>query len=209
MNDSKQRTAAIKGLEDISALVRRYAEIERIYLQGSDITLGADLKAAVMKLYTHILEYEARAACQFNRNTAIQIARNIVEADSWGDILGKIKESETACDQLMRIIDAKDQRACMTKLDVALNEQNHQVNKRLIVSRTQDEELLAEGLCERTKKIQTRARRKWIALRVLEQLLMKILWKKIRITYQELVNGSCAIQNTANGWMNRHRTCSG
>ena len=102
----------------------------------------------MVKLYSQILEYEARAACQFNRNTALQIARNIVEADSWEAILKGVKESETACDQLMRIIDVKDQRASMKQLETKLKKQNHEVDKLLKVSRIQDEEyekrLLAE-----------------------------------------------------------------
>ena len=46
MNESKQRAVAIDGLEYISTLVRRYAEIERIYLQGEGLTLRGDLEAA-------------------------------------------------------------------------------------------------------------------------------------------------------------------
>jgi hypothetical protein len=142
VNDSKQRTEAIKGLEDISALVHRYAEIERIYLQDRDLTLRGDFEAAVMKLYTQILEYEARAACQFSRNTALQVARNIVEADSWKDIVESIKVSETACEKFMRIIDAEDQRARTKQLEIVLTEQNNRINEQLKASRIQDKELL-------------------------------------------------------------------
>jgi ankyrin repeat domain-containing protein 50 len=99
--------------------------------------LRSDLEAAISKLYCQILEYEARAVCQFNRNTAIQIARNVVEADSWENILDKIKASEMSCDQLKEIIDAKDQRVCTKQLDSKLDEL-------LKDSRRQDEELLAE-----------------------------------------------------------------
>jgi ankyrin repeat domain-containing protein 50 len=148
VNDSKQRAAAIDGLEYISKLVRRYAEIELIYFQGEQFALQGDLEAVVVKLYSLVLEYEARAACQFNRNTALQIVRNIVEADSWEAILGRVKESETACDQLMRIIDGKGQRASMKQLEAKLEKQNHEVDKLLKASRIQDEEyekrLLAE-----------------------------------------------------------------
>jgi hypothetical protein len=144
VNDSKQRAVAIDGLEYVSDLVRRYAEIEHIYLQGEGHMIRGELEAAVTKLYCQVLEYEARAACQFNRNTLLQIARNIVEADSWEDILGSIKGSAAACDELARIIDAKDQRAGMTRLESALDEQNSRVAKLLSVSQIQDEQLLAE-----------------------------------------------------------------
>ncbi|KAI9853440.1 MAG: hypothetical protein M1813_002224, partial [Trichoglossum hirsutum] len=143
-NDSKQRAVAIDGLEYVSDLVRRYAEIEHIYLQGEGHIIRGELEAAVTKLYCQVLEYEARAACQFNRNALLQIARNIVEADSWEDILGSIKGSAAACDELMRIIDAEDQRAGMARLESALDEQNSRVAELLSVSRIQDEQLLAE-----------------------------------------------------------------
>ncbi|KAI9774707.1 MAG: hypothetical protein M1839_001668 [Geoglossum umbratile] len=141
VNDSKQRAVAIDGLEYVSDLVRRYAEIEHIYLQGEG---RGELEAAVTKLYCQVLEFEARAACQFNRNTLLQTARNIVEADGWEDILGSIKGSAAACDELARIIDAKDQWAGMARLESALDEQNSRVAELLSVSREQDKELLDE-----------------------------------------------------------------
>ena len=144
IGDNNQRAAAINGLEYISELVRRYAELERIYFESGELVLGKELEAAIRKLYRQILEFEARAVCQFNRNTAIQIVRNIVEADSWEDILGSIKGSAAACDGLARIIDAKDQRAGMTRLESALDEQNSKVDELLSDSRIQDEKLLAE-----------------------------------------------------------------
>ena len=148
MNDSKQRGAAIDGLGYISTLVRRYTEIEHIYFQGEQVTLREDLETSVTNLYSHILEYEARAACQFNRNTAIQIARNIVEADNWQTILQDIKLSETACDKLLVVIDAQDQRARTKRLQSVLDEQSRKIDELLKASRKEDEEyeklLLAE-----------------------------------------------------------------
>jgi N-terminal domain of NWD NACHT-NTPase len=102
----------------------------------------------VVGLYVQILEYEARAACQFNRNTAFQLARNIVQADGWEAILEKIKESEMACDQLIRIIDAKDQQASMKQLEAKLDRQNLEVEERLRDSRIQDEEYEKRVLAE-------------------------------------------------------------
>ncbi|KAI9762073.1 MAG: hypothetical protein M1840_001482 [Geoglossum simile] len=162
VNDSKQRAATIDGLEYISTLVRRYAEIERIYLQGGEHTLKADrseecmlrkeLEIAIMKLYRQVLEYEARAVCQFNRNTALQIGRNIVEADGWGDIVGSMKASEMTCDELMRVIDAEDRQERIIRLESATNAQNCRVDEQLCASRKRDEELLAE--IETTRKDQ-------------------------------------------------------
>ena len=110
MNDIKQHAATIDCFEYVSGLVRRYAEIERIYLQDEGLTLRKELKATLTKLYSQILEYQARAACRFNRNTSLQLARNIVSADSWENILGGMKAFETHCDRLRGKIDTKYQK---------------------------------------------------------------------------------------------------
>lgn len=82
----------------------------------------------------------AKAACQFNQNAAIQIARNIVEANNWRAILNDIESAQTACDKLLVIIDAHDQRARTERLQSVLHEQNRKVDDLLKVSRKQYEE---------------------------------------------------------------------
>lgn len=146
--DSEERTAATDGLEYISGLIRRYTEIEQIYLGDGDFQLKGDLESLITKLYRHVLEYEARAACQFNRNTAYQWARNVVEADSWKAIIGTIKDLEAACDKLTWVIDAKDQRVRATRLESYLGRQNHEVRELFRVSREQEEEQAKLQLAE-------------------------------------------------------------
>ncbi|MCJ1229232.1 hypothetical protein MMC12_005897 [Toensbergia leucococca] len=138
VNDSKQRTAAIDGLESISETIRRYTEIELLYLQSDERTLRSDLETTITKLYSQVLEYEARAACQFSRNAAVQFARNVVEADNWNDILEKVKLSEIACEKLLRIIDAKDHKTRTKQLQARIDEQIKKVLELLKNSRIQD-----------------------------------------------------------------------
>jgi hypothetical protein len=139
VNDSKQRADVIAGLEYTSKLVRRYSEIEQIYLQGENVTLSRDLETTIRKLYCQILEFQARAACQFGRNTAFQIARNIIQADDWKDIMGSVEASEKACEKLMPIIDAKDERDRAKKLESILRKQTAKVDELLRVSRKEDD----------------------------------------------------------------------
>jgi hypothetical protein len=61
------------------------------YLQG-EIVLRGELETLVAKHCKQILEYQARAACQFNRNTALQIVRNIVEVDSWACLHNRLEK---------------------------------------------------------------------------------------------------------------------
>lgn len=139
MNDTRQHSTAIDGLEVVSQVVRRYAEIEKIYLRDQDPVDNRDLEAELVQLYKWVLEYEARAACQFNRNTAIRIARNIVEADGWAGIIESIKKSDLTCGRFISIVDAKDQRKGRTRLERVLAEQDMMMKKLLQTSRDQDE----------------------------------------------------------------------
>jgi len=98
VNDSKQQQAALDGLEYIAGLTRRYAEIEHLFLQNGTSRLANDLKRGIVQLYKHVLEYQARATCQFKRRAALQIIRNIGVADGWETILADIKQAETRDD---------------------------------------------------------------------------------------------------------------
>ena len=140
MNDSKQRSEVIDGLEYISKAVRRYAEIEHIYLHGDHFRLKEALEAAVKELYILILEYEASAARQFHRPTAVQTVRNVLEVDGWKDTLGMIKESEAACNLIVQRIDAADQHIRMKRLESAIAAQNRKVDELILNSRVQDED---------------------------------------------------------------------
>ncbi|KAI9730863.1 MAG: hypothetical protein M1834_005581 [Cirrosporium novae-zelandiae] len=142
VNDSQERADAIYGLEYITELVRRFAAIEYIYLQDEECTYKEELEVVVIKLYSQILEYETRAACQFDRNTALQVARNVFKADDWKEILEKIKESEEACDKRIRTIDAGDQRTRAKRLENTLEKQNCDILTQLKLSQIQYGELL-------------------------------------------------------------------
>ena len=135
----KHHSAAIDGLEHISQLVRRYAEVEKIYLQVGDLIDTQDLEAEMTKLYKRVLEYEATATCQFNRSPAIWIARNIVEADDWGSIFERLKTLDMACAKFIEITDAKDHRHGRRNLENFLAEQDIKIEELLRNAREQDE----------------------------------------------------------------------
>ncbi|KAI4102544.1 MAG: hypothetical protein LQ339_004561 [Xanthoria mediterranea] len=138
-NDSKQRSLAMDGLEYIAKLVRRCTEIERLYLRNDTFRLEEDLRKSLTAIYRLVLQYQARAACQFSRNTAHQAIRNIVIADGWDCILTSVKDHETSCEILLRIIDAEDSRSRADTLEALISEQNHRVTELLETHRQQDE----------------------------------------------------------------------
>ncbi len=138
-NDSKQRSSAMDGLEYMAKLVRRSTEIERLYLRNDTFSLEEDLRESLTAMYRLVLEYQARAACQFTRNTAHQAIRNIVIADGWDYILTSIKDHETSCEDLLRIIDTEDSRSRADTLEALISEQNRRVTALLETHRQQDE----------------------------------------------------------------------
>ena len=106
------------------------------------------LESSIIKLYSQILEYEARAICQFNRNVAFQFARNLVKADSWKDILSSIHDSESACDKILKVLDAQDGRERFGRLERCLKQQHSRIDELLQASRAQDEEYQKQHLAE-------------------------------------------------------------
>ena len=122
-NDNKQRSVSMDGLEYIAKLIRRYAEIERLFLSQPS-RLHDDLQEAIIKLYAAVLEFQARAACQFSRKTIHQTLRNMFAADGWQDILITIKDHETTAEIMIRIVDTEDRHKRTERLEKLIVQQD-------------------------------------------------------------------------------------
>ena len=120
VNDSQQRTSALEGLSYIADVICRFTEVEKLYLgdKGSKDTKA--LVIEVVKLYRRVLEFQARAICQFDRSTAHQFARNLVEADGWKQQLEQIKSCEAACEKTRALLQWKQQQQGMELLENTL-----------------------------------------------------------------------------------------
>ena len=81
MNDKKETSDTLDGLEQIADLVHRCRVIEDYYLTAS--TSKPELEIAITKVYGEILGYQMKAACYFDRNTASRAMRNIMTLDNW------------------------------------------------------------------------------------------------------------------------------
>jgi tRNA nucleotidyltransferase/poly(A) polymerase len=135
---SEQHAALIDGLQYISATVSRFSEIERIYTLGKEYKDTAVLKAEMRKLYKQILEYQARAVCQFDRSKVHQIARNILKADGWKSMLGRIRETEIACENEKQRIDANYKKSRLRRLKNTLRVKISKLKDFLLVSHKRD-----------------------------------------------------------------------
>ncbi len=120
INDSQQRAAAIEGLSYIAIVICRFAEIEKLYLRDKHCTDTTALASETIKLYRSILEFQIRAICQFDRNTAHQFARNLVKADGWEGKIDQIKLYEAACEKCRVLLDSKERQQGMERLESSL-----------------------------------------------------------------------------------------
>ena len=136
----------MKGLEEIAKLIRRFSEVENLYLRRVNHRLAEDLEDELLIMYRKVLEFEARAACQFDRNTASQAIRNIVKADGWSDLLNDIKESETRCNILTQIMDAENRHKWNDLIETMISEQTAKVNELLLISKSHNDEEPRHGL---------------------------------------------------------------
>ena len=137
VNDSQQRTSALKGLSYIADLIYRFTEVEKLYFGDKSCKDTKALATEIVKLYRRVLEFQARAVCQFDRSTAHQFARNLVEADGWKQQLEQIKSCETACEKTRVLLQWKQQQQSMELLDNTLKILDSTIQQR-------EDELLAE-----------------------------------------------------------------
>ena len=109
------------GLGRLAELIIRYQFVEQIYLHSVILNLTTELKTAIRKLYKAILEFEALALCHFNRSAVRQITRNTFTLDDWRGLLENIQNLDSACKELMQLLDAKGRQESTEKLRDQLN----------------------------------------------------------------------------------------
>lgn len=117
VNDSQQRTAAIDGLSYIARLIYRFTEVGRLYFKDKGCTDTTALASEIIKLCRSVLEFQARAICQFDRKRAHQFARNLVEADGWEKRLEQIRSCEAECEKIRVLLHSKEQQQGMERLE--------------------------------------------------------------------------------------------
>ena len=145
VNDSQQRTSALEGLSYIADVICRFTEVEKLYLGDKGHKDTKALVIEVVKLYRRVLEFQARAICQFDRSTAHQFARNLVEADGWKQQLEQIKSYEIACEKTWVLLQWKQQQQGMELLDNTLKLLDARIQQR-------DDKLLAKLKVSREEK---------------------------------------------------------
>ncbi|KAB8360739.1 hypothetical protein FH972_024474 [Carpinus fangiana] len=103
LNPSQQRSDVLSGAQEVNDVLCRYR------LRHATISKSNDAKAQeawvayfknAVKLYTLILEFQARAVCQFSRHRIAQYGRDVFKADDWSGLSSSITTMDGSCTRL-------------------------------------------------------------------------------------------------------------
>ena len=86
----------MQGLEKIASLLKLYKLRVSLYVDKQPNNVSArnlSFENAVIKVYIHILEFQARVVSHLWKGSFQQVARNSVKAEDWQ---GKVKDIENA-----------------------------------------------------------------------------------------------------------------
>jgi hypothetical protein len=91
--------------------MHRYTVVEQVYRRtpthGSVPEQGVlRLQAAIIDLYSKIIEYQARAACKFYRNRLSQFLRDSVKVDNLESLIVEVKEADQDCAKYFPLLDS-------------------------------------------------------------------------------------------------------
>ena len=98
----------MQGLEKIASLLKLYKLRVTLYVdkQPNDVS-GRNLsfENAVIKVYIHILEFQARVVSHLWKGSVRRVARNTVKADDWQGRLDDIEKADAECLLFTNLLD--------------------------------------------------------------------------------------------------------
>ena len=103
LNNSRQSEALLNGLDLITDKVARHRIIIGPYLtkkpglEDGIYVINEELRRTTIKLYTIVLEYQAKAAYYINRGTPARVVHNIPKLDDWDAMRRNIIPIESDC----------------------------------------------------------------------------------------------------------------
>ncbi len=98
---------------------------------GSDLDLEVEYRKILIKLYTKVLEFQAKAACYLSHGTLTRFARNIPKIDDWRTLQSSIARIETECREYTSIQFALKQQSSLRALIESVAEQEERLTDRI------------------------------------------------------------------------------
>ena len=90
---------------------------------GSHLDSEVEYRKILIKLYTKVLEFQAKAACYLSHGTLTRFARNIPKIDDWASLQSSIVRIETECREYTSFKLALKQQSSLRVLIESLDEQ--------------------------------------------------------------------------------------
>ena len=94
---------------------------------GSDLDSEVEYRKILIKLYTKVLEFQAKAACYLSHGTLTRFARNIPKIDDWKMLQSSIVQIEAECREYTSLKFALEQQSSLRALIVSLDEQEERL----------------------------------------------------------------------------------
>ncbi|KAL8826454.1 MAG: hypothetical protein Q9191_003788 [Dirinaria sp. TL-2023a] len=133
VNEYQTNESLLEGLEYITSLIARFAMVEGLYLKGLTVA-SKQLSDTIIRLYSAILTYLAKAHRFYSRNTAgrfVKAATQPVEL-SVGSYLQKVHDEETRVNDLARLLDADYSELIVTPLSSDLRQISSFMEERFV-----------------------------------------------------------------------------
>ena len=116
----------------ITDLVARHRIVDEHLSRGSlphgpDLDSKVEYRVILIKLYTKVLEFQAKAACYLSHGTLTRFARNIPKVDDWRTLQSSIVRIETECREYMSLNFALEQKSSLRVLIESLDEQEEKL----------------------------------------------------------------------------------
>ncbi|MCJ1405107.1 hypothetical protein MMC11_008333 [Xylographa trunciseda] len=111
VNNAQAYGSLISGLECVSRIVVRYADIERTYIRGTS-TLQSDLASSLLMLYTTALRYLIAADEYFGQGRAKRYLKALAPKVQSGpsELLDRVKDAEEEVQKVFTLVEAEDLR---------------------------------------------------------------------------------------------------
>jgi N-terminal domain of NWD NACHT-NTPase len=111
----------VKGLDQVSLITIQFNSVEQeLQSKPSDspgtVQVQSELESRIVKLFSEIVEYQARTVLYFFRGSGARTLRDFVKADDWEELLEQIRQSQNTCSGLITQIRSNRSESWLSRL---------------------------------------------------------------------------------------------
>ncbi|CEL11527.1 hypothetical protein ASPCAL14629 [Aspergillus calidoustus] len=132
VNDVERYSAMIEGVEVVSGIIARYAEVEKAQLVGRS-NLKTQLENGLVKLYASVLSYLAEAKKYYASSTGKRMLKSLNPNSVEEQWLGRIAAEDDAAHRLVTLVQAENQTNRLSSIRTTLVNLDDRQEKTAIV----------------------------------------------------------------------------